>query len=200
MDDNTLVNYFNPISKIKVIEVWSEAMSKKLDNLSFKSIILKREAKDSVFAKSVFPIIRNNEFATLIRTLKKLTRILSSGTRTLDSYREFNQAWDSFQNKNLQYPKTIRLIQKKLDQTIYKPLIKAIKKIESSDGEELSLIDQRLIELPEEIAQLSQLREIWLNGNQLEELPQWLTGLTKLEKIYLSGNRLYNFPSPADLY
>lgn len=59
----------------------------------------------------------------------------------------------------------------------------------------LDLRDEGLEELPREIGELTELRELKLNGNRLETLPSEIGNLTNLRKLDLSGNPLDILPS-----
>lgn len=58
----------------------------------------------------------------------------------------------------------------------------------------LNLSYLRLTELPESIAQLSQLRALILKGNQLTMLPEFITRLARLLELSLSNNQLRTLP------
>ncbi len=60
---------------------------------------------------------------------------------------------------------------------------------------ELSLIGNNLSELPAEIGQLENLQELNLNGNNLSELPAEIGQLEKLERLYLDRNKLSELPA-----
>ena len=78
---------------------------------------------------------------------------------------------------------------------------KAVEKVETarrSGAKELNLSakydSDKLIELPEVLARLTQLGSLDLSGNQLTSLPEALGQLTQLEKLDLSGNQLASLP------
>jgi internalin A len=58
----------------------------------------------------------------------------------------------------------------------------------------LDLSNWGLTELPESVAQLSQLRELYLSHNKLTALPESIGRLGQLEELRLSGNLLVTFP------
>jgi Leucine-rich repeat (LRR) protein len=54
--------------------------------------------------------------------------------------------------------------------------------------------NERLTELPESLAQLTQLQELDFSNNQLTALPDWLGQLTQLQSLNLSDNQLTALP------
>jgi internalin A len=60
---------------------------------------------------------------------------------------------------------------------------------------ELDLSDLGLTEIPELIAQLTNLQDLDLRNNQLTILPGVITQLTNLRRLYLLGNQLINLPN-----
>jgi internalin A len=44
--------------------------------------------------------------------------------------------------------------------------------------------------VPEAIASLSQLQQLYLSDNQLRELPEAIASLSQLQRLYLSNNQL----------
>ena len=61
--------------------------------------------------------------------------------------------------------------------------------------EKLDLSGNKLTELPAEINDLRELRELWVRNNQLVGLPTSIQRLTKLEELDLSGNKLTELAS-----
>src|SRR5437588_369724 len=60
----------------------------------------------------------------------------------------------------------------------------------------LSLSYNQLTTLPESVAQLSQLlQKLYLDDNQLTSLPESLRNLTQLEQLYLHGNEALGLPA-----
>ena len=59
----------------------------------------------------------------------------------------------------------------------------------------LYLNGNKLTELPAEISDLRELRELGVNNNQLVGLPTSVHRLTKLEELYLSENKLTELPA-----
>ncbi len=53
----------------------------------------------------------------------------------------------------------------------------------------------RLVELPNQIARLTQLRELDLEGNRLRNVPAALANLLKLEELKLANNELSDLPA-----
>ena len=53
----------------------------------------------------------------------------------------------------------------------------------------------KLTELPAEIGDLRELRQLWLSDNQLVGLPTSIQRLTKLVKLDLYGNKLTDLPA-----
>ena len=53
----------------------------------------------------------------------------------------------------------------------------------------------KLTELPAEIGDLRELRELWVSYNQLVGLPTSIQRLTKLEELYLDENKLTELPA-----
>ena len=60
--------------------------------------------------------------------------------------------------------------------------------------EVLYLHDMNLTQLPEQIVQMTSLRELHVWGNPLIELPVSLQNLERLEVLHISGSRLDVFP------
>ena len=57
---------------------------------------------------------------------------------------------------------------------------------------------EKLTELPESLAQLTQLQSLDLSYNQLTALPEWLGQLPKLQRLVLSENQLSGLPESID--
>jgi Leucine-rich repeat (LRR) protein len=79
----------------------------------------------------------------------------------------------------------------------YRTAEQKIEKARQSAAKELDLSGEglpKLIELPESLGQLTQLRSLNLSGNQLATLPEWLGRLTQLQSLNLSSNQLATLP------
>jgi Leucine-rich repeat (LRR) protein len=63
---------------------------------------------------------------------------------------------------------------------------------------ELDLSGIGLTELPEAIASLTQLQELYLSNNQLTELPRAIASFTQLQTLNLSFNRLMELPESLE--
>ena len=61
--------------------------------------------------------------------------------------------------------------------------------------EKLDLDGNKLTELPAEISDFRELRELSMSNNQLVGLPTSIQRLTKLKKLYLNGNKLTELPA-----
>ena len=57
------------------------------------------------------------------------------------------------------------------------------------------MYENKLTELPAEIGDLRELRELGVSFNQLVGLPTSIHRLTKLERLYLDGNKLTELPA-----
>ncbi|MBN3925758.1 leucine-rich repeat domain-containing protein [Nostoc sp. NMS4] len=69
-----------------------------------------------------------------------------------------------------------------------------IEKARQEGAIELDLSDMQLSELPEAIASLTQLQQLYLRNNQLSELPEAIASLTQLQQLYLDNNQLTELP------
>ena len=59
---------------------------------------------------------------------------------------------------------------------------------------ELNLSDNQITEIPEEIANLTQLQTLYLSSNQITEILEAIANLTQLQTLYLSSNRITEIP------
>lgn len=75
-----------------------------------------------------------------------------------------------------------------------KEVLFEIKKAKELEYEQLDLGYENLNELPAEIGQLTNLKELYLHGNQLEILPKEIGNLSQLETLKLKYNKLKKFP------
>jgi len=75
-----------------------------------------------------------------------------------------------------------------------KELLQIIEQAKENKSAELDLSFKKLTELPKEIAQLTNLKSLYLNHNQLSKLPKEITQLTNLQSLYLGYNQLTEFP------
>ena len=64
---------------------------------------------------------------------------------------------------------------------------------EFSELQILSLRENELKSLPEDISGLSELQELYLWGNELKALPDTITCLSKIRTLELENNHLYEF-------
>jgi len=79
--------------------------------------------------------------------------------------------------------------------TNYKKALKRIQRAKEENLKVLSLVDLNLVEIPEEIIQLTNLTWLYLHNNQLTGLPEEISQLTKLTRLSLHNNQLTNLPS-----
>ncbi len=75
--------------------------------------------------------------------------------------------------------------------------LQRIKAAKANAHKKLDLAGFELTEAPEEIGELSELRELRLQANNLTTLPECLGNLTKLKKLDLSSNNLASLPAPV---
>lgn len=68
--------------------------------------------------------------------------------------------------------------------------IKRIQEALETGAVGLNLLGLEWTEVPEEIAQLTNLQKLFLHNNQLTSLPDAFTQLTNLQGLYLSDNQL----------
>ena len=61
--------------------------------------------------------------------------------------------------------------------------------------EKLDLDGNKLTELPAEISDFRELKELWVRNIQLVDLPTSIQKLSKLEELDLNGNKLTNLPA-----
>jgi C-terminal of Roc, COR, domain/Ras of Complex, Roc, domain of DAPkinase/Leucine rich repeat len=69
-----------------------------------------------------------------------------------------------------------------------------IEEARRSHSTTLSLREINLTEVPESIASLTQLQELFLQNNQLTSLPEAIASLTQLQLLHLSSNQLTSLP------
>lgn len=69
-----------------------------------------------------------------------------------------------------------------------------VKLMMAASSDKLDLSDCELTEVPEEVFNLSNLRELSLAGNQLTTLPGSIAALSNLERFVIAGNRLRDLP------
>ncbi|NEZ60803.1 COR domain-containing protein [Adonisia turfae] len=74
-------------------------------------------------------------------------------------------------------------------------ILKVIREAVRQNAEFLDLRSSKLVELPSEIGQLTNLKKLVLRGNQLSELPPEIGHLINLEILDLRSNRLLELPS-----
>ena len=60
--------------------------------------------------------------------------------------------------------------------------------------QQLNLSDNQIIEIPEAIADLTQLQRLDLNDNQIREIPKAIANLTQLQQLNLSHNKIREIP------
>ena len=63
-----------------------------------------------------------------------------------------------------------------------------------SAQDDTQLLRDRLLEVPNSISRLTQLKKLNLSHNQLGSLPEWISQLTQLESLDLSCNQLTSLP------
>ena len=71
---------------------------------------------------------------------------------------------------------------------------KKIKEMFLTNREVLLLNSLELTELPESLAELSQLKFLDISRNLLTTLPEWLGNLTSLDRLIISNNKLSTLP------
>ncbi|MEH2303584.1 MAG: leucine-rich repeat domain-containing protein [Nostoc sp.] len=76
----------------------------------------------------------------------------------------------------------------------YRQAVQLIKKARREGAIELDLSDMELSEIPEAIASLTQLQQLYLSGNKLTQVPEAIASLTQLQTLDLSGNKLTQVP------
>lgn len=76
----------------------------------------------------------------------------------------------------------------------YQRALQDIEQAKQDHAEFLDLSSILLAELPSEIAQLTDLRELWLQDNQLTALPEAIAQLTNLQTLRLNDNQLTTLP------
>lgn len=77
-------------------------------------------------------------------------------------------------------------------QKVWKSLSQALQKPDSVFR--LDLSKTKLKEVPPEVFQLTELRELNLSRNQITEIPENIYKLTNLQRLYLNNNRLTQLP------
>jgi Leucine-rich repeat (LRR) protein len=75
-----------------------------------------------------------------------------------------------------------------------KELLRIIEEAVRDGRTELKLYYKGIVSLPEEIGNLTNLKELFLSGNQLTSVPKELSRLTNLTELDLGGNQLKNVP------
>lgn len=76
----------------------------------------------------------------------------------------------------------------------YREAEKKIEEARQSGATKLNLSKMNLTELPDSLAQITQLQELNLSRNQLTSLPEWLDQFTRLLDLELYGNQLTRLP------
>ncbi|MBD2359214.1 leucine-rich repeat domain-containing protein [Tolypothrix sp. FACHB-123] len=76
----------------------------------------------------------------------------------------------------------------------YKKAEQRIEKARREGAIELDLSFMQLTEIPEAIASLTQLQQLYLSGNQLTTLPKAIASLTQLQLLHLCENQLTTLP------
>jgi internalin A len=66
-------------------------------------------------------------------------------------------------------------------------------------NEVLNLEDLNLTQLPEDVASLTWLTQLWLSRNYISEIPEFIGQLKKLKTLILQGNPLRQLPSTLSL-
>ncbi|NER38074.1 MAG: hypothetical protein F6J93_29640 [Oscillatoria sp. SIO1A7] len=80
------------------------------------------------------------------------------------------------------------------DLLAYREAERRIEQARRSHAIELDLANIRLTELPEEIANLTQLQVLYLSGNKLQYLPDAIANLAQLQVLYLHNNQITLLP------
>ena len=93
------------------------------------------------------------------------------------------------------YKEEIRVLEK-LEQIIGRSLFFGEDEVEIEDHSiiSISLPEEKLTSLPENIYQLTKLKELILTNNALKTLPKSIGDLKNLELLTLEGNELYKLP------
>jgi internalin A len=76
----------------------------------------------------------------------------------------------------------------------YREAERRIEQARSEGATTLDLSEMNLTEVPEAIASLTQLRELYLTNNQLTSVPQTIASLTQLRKLSVTNNQLTSVP------
>ena len=76
----------------------------------------------------------------------------------------------------------------------YRAAQQRIKQARRDRARTLDLSERKLTEVPQGLASLTQLQELYLSNNQLTEVPEEIASLTQLQKLYLDNNKLRELP------
>ena len=195
--DKLLESIIHDFIWIEELENWGIALYHKFNELQLNLYLIRQDEDQSTFAKTIYETVQKAGFENFIKEMLTFLDLISGGIRNQISYQNFKEQWNKIQ-KTFQpnYPKTIQQIHRKLNATIYKGFIQAQKKIEQKrNARKLYLQDMQLLELPiQSLLGMTELRELWLNGNRLESLPPDLNKLKKLKEIHLAYNNFTRFP------
>jgi Leucine-rich repeat (LRR) protein len=185
-DENVLTNIFISLANVddpKIIPQFTETTRK----LKLATVY--------IGIRSISALRPTDTRQEMISTLQSLEVSLESSSGTSDGVDT-----DSYHGKPLQRSNVEVLIE--LERLIGEQIPIVIKMdrwtfgavVESSQVVELGLASKRLMELPENIGQLTGLRVLWLSDNQIKSLPESFGNLRALRRLLAEGNEITSLP------